>query len=416
MKIAIYNHGIPFNGETPLHQPLGGSESGIIYMARELARCGHAVQVYANCAESAAPGVYDNVHYIHYHEFFTQFPSSPWDVVISFRSFEPFLLGRVAPRTIYWTGDAFNQPSLANFQHKSLQDNIDLIFCVSNWHRETFIDRFQLPAEKVVATRNGFAKHLVKSGGNRDWRRGAYTSTPFRGLGILLAMFPELRENFPDFKLEVFSSMKVYGWDAATDRKEFGNLYEAAGQPGVQWHGSVAQPVLMEHLAECGFFLYPNTFDETSCIAAIEAQASGCVPVTSARAALKETVEHERTGICIKHEPESPEYRREFVEAVRTLVRNPERMQALSHAARERAFRLYTWEAIAREWTAIFADMPARPVVARWSGPLGLLQKTHAYIEKGNVSAAKRVLRALDETPFLQNEVETIKGRLNTWM
>jgi len=41
MKIAIYNNGIAFDGSTPFKQPLGGSESSIIYMARELARIGN---------------------------------------------------------------------------------------------------------------------------------------------------------------------------------------------------------------------------------------------------------------------------------------------------------------------------------------------------------------------------------------
>jgi glycosyltransferase involved in cell wall biosynthesis len=408
MKIAFYNHGIAFNGHTPFHQPLGGSESSIVYMARELARLGHVVDVYANCPE---PGTYDGVQYRHYYDFFAQYTATPWDILISFRSFDPFLLGRVAPRTIFWTGDAFNQPALSNFQHKALQENIDLIFCVSNWHRETFINTFQLPPEKVIATRNGFAADLARCSTNRDWHRAAYASTPFRGLEILLDIVPELRSSFPDFRLDVFSSMKVYGWDSTADREKFGRLYAAAEQPGVRCHGSVAQPALMERLAGCGLLLYPNTFEETSCIAAIEAQASGCVVVTSAKAGLKETVEHSKTGICIEGDPRSAEYRRKFVGTVCELLRNPERLQALSHSARERAFRIYSWETVAREWNEAFANMPARPAHARCSGPLTLLQKTHEYLQKGNVSAASRVLRALDETPFFRSEVETLKGK-----
>ena len=48
MKVAIYNHGIAFDGSTPLKQPLGGSESSIVYMARALTSCGHDVMVYCN--------------------------------------------------------------------------------------------------------------------------------------------------------------------------------------------------------------------------------------------------------------------------------------------------------------------------------------------------------------------------------
>src|SRR2546421_3753512 len=92
MKIAIYNNGIPFDGTTPLKQPLGGSESSIVYMARNLARCGHDVTVYVNLPggpsrSDSDRSSQDEAAYRHYHEFFSDYISASWDVLISFRSF-----------------------------------------------------------------------------------------------------------------------------------------------------------------------------------------------------------------------------------------------------------------------------------------------------------------------------------------
>jgi len=416
MKIAIYNHGIAFDVTTHLNQPLGGSETSIVCMADELARCGHDVAVYCNLSSSAdtkrSVTKPDAPAYKHYHAFFNDYVSMPWDAVISFRSFDPFLLGRIAPRMIFWCGDAFDQPALKNFEHRSLQENIDLIFCVSEWHRQTFITAFRLPPDKVIATRNGFNPALVHQSGSRDWARSAYSSTPFRGLDILLKIFPEIRRRHANASLDLFSSMKVYGWTSEEDHRAFGSLYESAKQPRVTWHGSVSQPVLLKHLASIGLFIYPNTFGETSCMAAIEAQASGCVVVTSAKAALNETVEHGHSGICIKGDPKSEQYQREFISTVCSLLENPERMEQFSRNARERAFRKYTWSSIAWEWTVILENMHAAQVHARWSGPLSLLQKTQTYLQNGNVNAATRVLTALDATPFFRNEVEVLKGHL----
>jgi glycosyltransferase involved in cell wall biosynthesis len=413
VKIAIYNRGIPFNGSTPFQKPLGGSESSIVHMARELARRGHSVTVYCSLAAGGGDGATGNDPvYRSYERFFSDFPATPWDVLVSFRSFDPFLLGRVAPRMVFWCGDAADQPALKHFEHGSLQQHIDLIFCVSNWHRRSFIEAFRLPPEKIIATRNGFCEELVPKTAARDWKRSAYSSTPFRGLDILLEMFPHMRMRVPALRLDVFSSMRVYGWSADADRQAFGSIYEAAAQPGVTWHGSVAQPLLLEHLSRTGLFLYPNTFAETSCMAAIEAQACGAVVVTTARAALSETVEHGTTGICLPGEPASADYRRNFIQTVVQLVGNPSRLWQLSNAARDRAFRNYRWSTIASEWTAIFDQMRAVPVHARWNGPLTLLQKTHDYLQKGNVTAASRVIAELDQTPFLRNEVEALKGRL----
>ncbi len=412
MRLAIYNHGIAFDGGTPFREPLGGSESSIVYMARELVRAGHPTTVYANCP---APGDYEGVSYKHYHQFFTDCYRMPWDALISFRSLDPFLIGRVAPRMIFWTGDAFDQPALNNFGHHSLQENIDRIFCVSEWHRQTFIEAFGVPEQKVIASRNGFNPEFIPPNIERDRFRSAYTSTPFRGLEILLKMFPELRCSIPGLSLDVFSSMKVYGWTSDQDRAAFGDLYASAAQPGVCLHGSVSQPALAASLAETAFLLYPNTYDETSCIAAIEAQACGVVVITSAKAALKETVVDGITGFCIKGDPKTAEYQYEFIRTVVGLSENRERLLRISAAARARAWKIYTWASVAADWTAILTELPGQHINARWTGPLILLQKTHDYLQNGNVSAARRVLSVLDQTPFLRNEVESLKGQLSTW-
>jgi hypothetical protein len=67
-------------------------------------------------------------------------------------------------------------------------------------------------------------------------------------------------------------------------------------------------------------------------------------------------------------------------------------------------------------------------VHGRWSGPLILLQKTKDFLERGNVSATRRLLQAVEKTPFLRSEVEAakrkcnntqhqeLKGQLSTWM
>ena len=121
-------------------------------------------------------------------------------------------------------------------------------------------------------------------------------------------------------------------------------------------------------------------------------------------------------GICLPGEPSSDTYQREFITTVGSLLANPSRLTEFSCAARERAFRMYSWSTLASEWTAILEAMPAVPVHARWNGPLTLLQKTRDYLRNGNISAASRVLAALEQTPFLRNEVDALKGRLSTWM
>jgi hypothetical protein len=211
--------------------------------------------------------------------------------------------------------------------------------------------------------------------------------------------------------LDVYSGMKVYGWDDDEDRKRFGKIYDRARQPGVTLHGSVGQPALLRSLARSGFLLYPNTFDETSCIAAIEAQAAGAVVITSDKAGLRETVDA-KSGVRIAGDPSSPEYRRRFVEAVIGLSRNPGRHRAMSDAARERVRHRYSWRTIAGEWLDLFARMPASGLIGRWSGPLARLEKAHDYLAKGNRSASMQILRGLSGQPFFSDEIAKLENRL----
>jgi hypothetical protein len=89
MKLAIIDIiGIPYDGTTVFKQGLGGSESAVILMSRELAQIGFDVTVFNNCnIDHALPGTYDQVTYrpltdlAQDHEF---------DIVISSRTIIPF--------------------------------------------------------------------------------------------------------------------------------------------------------------------------------------------------------------------------------------------------------------------------------------------------------------------------------------
>jgi glycosyltransferase involved in cell wall biosynthesis len=118
-----------------------------------------------------------------------------------------------------------------------------------------------------------------------------YTSVPFRGLETLLKVWPAVRAAVPTAQLHLYSSMRVYGHSAAQDETAFGTLYaHARSLDGVRYIGSVPQAALMTSLAAADVWAYPCSFEETSCLSAMEALAAGCCAVTTATGALAETV------------------------------------------------------------------------------------------------------------------------------
>ncbi len=116
----------------------------------------------------------------------------------------------------------------------------------------------------------------------------AYTSTPFRGLDILLDVFERLHKRVPASRLQVYSSMGIYFAEEKDD--PYRELYARCRlMSGAEYVGALAQPKLAEALKPAWILAYPNTFVETSCIAVMEAMACGMHVVTSGLGALPET-------------------------------------------------------------------------------------------------------------------------------
>ncbi len=122
----------------------------------------------------------------------------------------------------------------------------------------------------------------------KDKIRLVYTSTPQRGLEILVPVFERLAETQPDIHLDVFSSFKIYGWDEAD--KQFEPLYDKIrNHPQMTYHGFVSNEKLKEHLNSAHIFAYPSIWVETSCRAMLEAMSARLVCVHPNLGALPET-------------------------------------------------------------------------------------------------------------------------------
>jgi len=387
LTIFFYQpNSIVFDARTPRTRGLGGTESAIVYLAEALTRLGHRVVVFNNCDE---PGLFDGVEYARWQALASRCLSGRPDVLVGVRSWKMLGQIRLAPLQILWTGDAFDQAFFEGLGDERARRRIDLFMLQSDWQAKTFEEHHGLPAAQIVRTRLGTAASAIDpprpltAPGVRE-RRLAYASTPFRGLDVLLDLFPRIRAACPGAELDVFSSMKVYGVSEADDRKQFRGLYRKAKQPGVNLIGTVPQLELADRLRQSRVLAYPNHFAETFCIAVVEAQASGCAIVTSALGALPETVGD--GGVCIPGNPQSAEYQQAFVDACVALLTDDDRWQAMSERALVRAWTHYTWARIAEEWDALLrSESAAEPAV---------VTRVAVHLAAGRAMLAHRMLKA----------------------
>jgi len=183
---------------------------------------------------------------------------------------------------ILWAHYSYDQPI---YQTSNLQ-KIKHIVTVSNWLKAQFIKYLKISPDIIKVIRNG-GSNQFKYNNDPKSKTFIYTSTPFRGLEYLPEIWKKIIAKHPDAKLKVFSSMKLYGQE---DTEQYKKLYETINRlPNANHYYPIEHKELATHLRDAAFFLYPNTWEETSCVSLIEAMRSGCIPIISDIGALPET-------------------------------------------------------------------------------------------------------------------------------
>lgn len=188
------------------------------------------------------------------------------------------------PRVV-WMHHDVNQRWVQWCDDKSLVSSVDYFVFVSHWQRERYLSNFDLPPERCCVLQNATETNASP----REWEavpvwRCAYTSTPFRGLPVLLDAWHQLSTD--NAELHIWSSMKLY----LEDDSPYTHLYDRArGMPKVYYHGIVPNAELRAALRHIDFLVYPSTFAETSCLGVIEAMSAGCRVIVPALGALPET-------------------------------------------------------------------------------------------------------------------------------
>ena len=289
-----------YNIETPYREPLGGTQSAICYLAEALAAQGNEVFLLNNTSEPGMSRGVDCRRRVGDKSNLELLRSLDFLVIVNIlgKAVEVKPLLGEQTQLILWIHNEPGFVFLENFKNEREINACDAFVFVSDWQREQFHRRFGIDSNRSCVLRNAIAPCFanifpdnipILSHKSRPPIL-AYTSTPFRGLDILLKVFPEIRQAVPGTRLKVFSSMKVHQIDDNDNRLFSGQLYRQCQETeGVEYVGSVPQPELVRQLRSVAVLAYPNTYLETSSIAVMEAMASGCRIVASELAALPET-------------------------------------------------------------------------------------------------------------------------------
>ncbi len=341
MKIVICPTAcVPIHATSLDERPLGGTETGIIRVSEVLAERGHEVTVLTRM-ENSVSGKARYVSFKHANEV------GAVDAIIAVREWIP-LVSPLRCKKFFWTGDSYDQPHNLGMGDRRVAAMMHGFFAVSEWHRKSLCLASGFPEQKAFVVGNGVHLPYFSGSEERKRKRLIYSSTPYRGLALIPALFSELKKRHPDIELHIFSGYGVYagpqGYEARA-QAQYEELAERLKQQGCVVHGNVTQGQLAREFMKSSLLFYPNTFEETSCISAMEAQAAGCAIVTSARGALPETVGE--SGILIEGKPGTEEYMRAFLDAADKILSDDQTFERLSRTGQERARQMFSWERVA---------------------------------------------------------------------
>ncbi len=394
MEIVIACAGLPFGPDTLAQRALGGAETAVLLVARELRLRGHQVTVFCPLPEAGRPDAVrsgalsaEGVRYVdleHYPAFVAQVEV---DLLIASR--DPALVEQPhhARKTALWLHD------LATYRHlrEALQRaawRFDEAWCLSEFHRLQVHEVTGYPLESLRVVRNGIARLPPEAPVARQPRTLLYAGRPERGLEHLVKP-GGVMQHLGEFRL------LVCGYEMPGDGESlfYARLRRLCDErPNVERLGPLPQRDVRRLMARAWAYVYATEFEEVSCILARECVEQRLPVIATRVGALPETLGDGALW--------APDTGAGFVAAVRRLHDDPALYASLQERLAART-DLY-WDEVA----ARFEEL-AQPVTPR---TFSLAYSLH---EDGDLLAARAVLaREQAHGPGLAHLCRRLDGEL----
>jgi tetratricopeptide (TPR) repeat protein len=280
----------PWSGKDILTKGVGGSETFIIEIARHIQQFGmFDVFVFCNCEEETQ---FEGVQYYKLSNLYRIINSTNIHTCVISRYAE-YILACVECPTIknicyimHDIGPSINIIPL----HSKVRD----ILCLTNWHKEFFLETFPSFKEKTSVFGYGIDPSVFEINPpiEKVPFHFIYSSFPNRGLLPLLMMWPQIQNAIPEASLHIYSDVNGK-WvnsvepDMMIQIRQLLRSYE--GKFNINYHGWVDKKTLAEAWNRADIWLYPCIFKETYCLTAMEAAISKTIVITNGLAALNET-------------------------------------------------------------------------------------------------------------------------------
>lgn len=269
-KSVVFNVGRIAKLWTPdnIHKKGSGSEIMAFNIAKNLTH-NFRVFLFGNFkdGEESTEGIYSGVQFIdisHYTEFIKKYYI---DNLIVLRNSSNLLYFESVENVYFWIHDVLPFTHSGIFQtHKT---KLKKVVCVSEWQKINTQMQFDIPDEyfSIIENAIDINRFVPNPEIQREKFRFIYSSSPDRGLNYLLEIIPKIKEKYSETTLHIFANRLIIDDESI-------KIIEN-NQDYIHLHSRVSQNELAIEFMKSDVWLYPTDFEETYCITAVEAMASG---------------------------------------------------------------------------------------------------------------------------------------------
>lgn len=252
---------------------------------------------------------------------------------------------------ILWQHLNWNEENTKLLADEKYVQKLDSIVFVSHWQHEQFRKKYEhLNNVKCHVIQNAVENfEKEKTHPKPDRIKLIYTSTPWRGLNILIEVLKKLNR---DVDIDVYSGTKIYGPEFYKSTEgQFDVLYEELKKLNVNHIEYAPNKEVRKAVSESHILAYPSLFEETSCLSAIEALSAGCKVVTTNFGALPETCSVWGDYVCL-----GPNIVKEYTKLLQNAIDSywdnyEERVSQRYHYK-----QFWSWEKRVLEWESFLNE------------------------------------------------------------
>ena len=334
-----------WNPLSPVTVGIGGSESCLIYLGKELVKLGYQATLYIDI-ESATQQ--DGVTYLPFE--MCGIDGNVFDFFIHFRN----VAARGKANSKCHIGIAQDVTMDMPPNQKNLNGVLDYLVGLSEEHLDFLSTTHNFPKDKLLLSANGVVTEWYDNPPPKNRHQAFYSSCPSRDLDRLLWYSQDIVKQVPDFKLMVGYGFQTWEGQLRQGRGDYRKYFftkDMLNLPWVTYLGRQGQKDLAQTQMTSSIWLYPTAFKETFCITAAEAGFAKCPIVTSSCFGLKTTARD--AGILLTGDPNSDAYKDAFVDQVVKLLTDDvywEKQSTRAHYAMQK----FTWPRIAKQWDDFF--------------------------------------------------------------